>query len=124
MSKKNLVLVVMMAMVFMVVLKIGLLFTTNKEIQLGVQPAVVVLPAELESLRQQILDESLAMEKRFMAVDAMTLYHDKDLALVTLEKIEEGQKTTPVGDRLRRAVVALRYNKPIEDLKKNEPSSY
>ena len=59
-------------------------------------------------------------EERIVAVDAMTRFADKDLAIVTLEKLEETQKTTALGDRMRRAVVSLRFNKPMEQLKKNE----
>ena len=109
------------AMIFVVLLKIGLLFTTNKEIQFSEKPAQVsTLPVELETLKAKITDGRLTNEERFVAIDAVTRLQDKDLAIVTLEKIEENQKTTPIGDRLRRAVVALRYNKPVDELKKNE----
>ncbi len=121
MSKKSIVIVVMLAMVLMVVLKIGLLFSTNKEVKLGKVPLVTSnLPSELEVLKNKITDSSLTDSERFIAIDAMTRYADKDLAIVTLEQLEETQKTTAIGDRLRRAVVSLRFNKPIEQLKKNE----
>jgi hypothetical protein len=121
MSKKTLVILVMLAMVFVVVLKIGLLFSTNKEVKLGEATAVTSsLPPELEVLKNKIIDSSLTDEERIVAVDAMTRFADKDLAIVTLEKLEETQKTTALGDRMRRAVVSLRFNKPMEQLKKNE----
>ncbi len=124
MKTKNLVLAIMGAMVLVVVLKIGLLFKTNKEISdLPVEQITSKLPAELEDLRTKVLDSSLTDEERFIAIDAMTRHEDKDLAIVTLEKMEETQKTTAIGDRLRRAVVALRFNKPVEELKKNDKPS-
>jgi hypothetical protein len=126
MKTKNLVLAIMGAMVLVVVLKIGLLFTTNKELNIGELPVDQItssLPVELEALKNKITDSSLTDEERFIAIDAMTRHEDKDLAIVTLEKLEETQKTTAIGDRLRRAVVALRFNKPVEELKKNEKPS-
>lgn len=124
MKTKNLVIAIMAAMVLVVVLKIGLLFKTNKEIgDLPVEQITSKLPAELEDLRNKVLDSSLTDEERFVAIDAMTRHEDKDLAIVTLEKMEETQKTTAIGDRLRRAVVALRFNKPVEELKKNDKPS-
>lgn len=126
MKTKNLVLAIMAGMVLMVVLKIGLLFTTNKEVKVGELPVDQItssLPAELQDLKNKITDSSLTNEERFLAIDAMTRHEDKDLAIVTLEKLEETQKTTPIGDRLRRAVVALRFNKPVEELKKNDKPS-
>lgn len=126
MKTKNLVLAIMGAMVLVVVLKIGLLFSTNKELNVGELPVDQItssLPVELEALKNKITDSSLTDEERFIAIDAMTRHEDKDLAIVTLEKLEETQKTTAIGDRLRRAVVALRFNKPVEELKKNEKPS-
>jgi hypothetical protein len=125
MGKKSVVvLVIIAAMIFVVFLKIGLLFSTNKEVKLGEQSVETsTLPAELETLKTKITDGSLTNEERFLAIDAMTRLPHKDLAIVTLEKLEENQKNTPMGDRLRRAVVALRYNKPVEELKKNEKPS-
>ncbi|MBC7458659.1 MAG: hypothetical protein H7235_10290 [Bdellovibrionaceae bacterium] len=127
MKTKNLVLAIMGGMVLVVVLKIGLLFTTNKELnrdELPVDQITSSLPVELEVLKNKITDSSLTDQERFIAIDAITRHADKDLAIVTLEKLEETQKTTAIGDRLRRAVVALRFNKPVEELKKNEkPSS-
>ncbi|MBC7752931.1 MAG: hypothetical protein H7Z71_01755 [Moraxellaceae bacterium] len=123
MSQKKLVILVLGVVVFMVVLKIGLLYRTNEDVfrdELPVAQITSTLPAELEALRNKILDSSLTDEERFIAIDAMTEHEDKDLAIVTLEKLEETQKTTSIGDRLRRAVVSLRLNKPIEELKKNE----
>jgi hypothetical protein len=123
MKTKNLVLAIMAAMVLVVILKIGMLFTTNKEVNVGELPVDKItstLPAELQDLKNKITDSSLTDEERFIAIDAMTRHEDKDLAIVTLEKLEETQKTTAIGDRIRRAVVALRFNKPIEEVKKND----
>ncbi len=123
MSQKKLVILVLGVVVLMVVLKIGLLYRTNEDVfrdELPVAQITSTLPAELEALRNKILDSSLTDEERYIAIDAMTEHEDKDLAIVTLEKLEETQKTTSIGDRLRRAVVSLRLNKPIEELKKNE----
>lgn len=123
MKTKNLVLAIMAAMVLVVLLKIGLLFTTNKEVNVGELPVDRInstLPAELQDLKNKITDRNLTEEERFIAIDAMTRHEDKDLAIITLEKLEETQKTTAIGDRIRRAVVALRYNKPVEEIKKND----
>ena len=125
MNKKNLAWLVVAVMVFVCILKVGLLFTTNKEVQISkADPeSKIKLPPELEALKSKITDRRLTDQERFAAIDAMTLQRDKDLAILTLEKIEETEKTTALGDRLRRAVVALRYNKPVEELKKNEMPS-
>jgi hypothetical protein len=127
MKTKKIVLVIVSAMVCVVVLKMGLLLTTNKEVNVRLQPTSQMnsnLPIELVTLKNKIIDSSLTNEERFFAIDVMSRHKDKDLAIVILEKIEETQKTTVIGDRLRRAVVALRFNTPIEELKKNEkPSS-
>lgn len=126
MKTKNLVLAIMGAMVLVVVLKIGMLFKTNKEVNSGELPVDQItstLPAELQGLRNKITDSSLTDEERFIAIDAMTRHEDRDSAIVVLEKLEETQKTTVIGDRLRRAVVALRFNKPVEELKKNDKPS-
>ncbi len=121
MSKRNFVLAVMAAMVFTVILKIGLLFGTHREVKATeATQEKVVLPPELNSLKLKITDSSLTLDERFLAIDAVTRLNYKDLAIVTLEKIEENEKTTPIGDRLRRAVVALRTNQSVDQLKKNE----
>ena len=123
MSQKKLVVIILGVVISIVAVKIGLLSRTNKDAfrdELPVAQITSALPVELEALKNKILDISLTDEERFIAIDAMTEHEDKDLAIVTLEKLEETQKKTPIGDRLRRAVVSLRFNKPIQELKKNE----
>lgn len=55
------------------------------------------------------LPQELENKLKTQAIEGIVHYQNKDTAIVTLEKLEERQKSTPIGDRLRRAVVELRF---------------
>lgn len=50
---------------------------------------------------------------RTKAIEDIAYYSDRDKAIVTLEKLEEPQRQTFLGDQMRRLVVALRFKQPI-----------
>lgn len=45
------------------------------------------------------------------AIQLVANYSNKDLAITTLEKLEDKQRAGRIGDTLRRAVIDLRFNK-------------
>lgn len=164
MSKKGIVSIVVFAMVVVVVLKVFLLKSANKEIKMiktetniyavSSQSDVVTtqgldIPTDLLGLKNKIYETSLnqkdragALENlakisteislkiiaefivtppevltpaetalRVQAIDAIMIYPDKDEAIIMLEKLEENHRTGVLGDRMRRAVVTLRFQK-------------
>lgn len=164
MSKKSIVAIVVFAMVAVVVLKVFLLKSANKEIKMiktetniyaesskvdAVTTEGLAIPADMLILKNKIYDSSLtqkdraaALEEiskknneitlkimaefiisspevsseieralRIQAIDAVAVYPNKDDAISMLEKIEDKHRAGPLGDRMRRAVVTLRFQK-------------
>lgn len=51
---------------------------------------------------------------RAQAIEGIAHYPDKDKAIFSLERLEAKEQNLFLADRLRRSVVGLRFNKPIE----------
>lgn len=124
MSKKIFLGLVILMVVFVVASKITWLMTqssppaaaTNNEMM---EPE---LKKNYDLIQSEIPEGPQESEivKRALAIQEMALYHDKDKAIVALEKLEEKQRIPFLADRLRRAVVALRFNKPVDQLTEDE----
>jgi hypothetical protein len=50
---------------------------------------------------------------RLQGIEGLYTYHDKDQAIISLEKLEAKEKNILLAERYRRSVVSLRFNKPI-----------
>lgn len=58
--------------------------------------------------------------KRALAIQELSRFEDKDIAINVLEDLEKNQKEPFLADRLRRAILALRFNKPLDNYNQKE----
>lgn len=65
------------------------------------------------------IDEQI-VNKAFLVQKLAAMDIDRNIRISLLEDLEKRQKNSFLADRLRRAVLALRFNKPVDNYTKDE----